>query len=66
MGTVKKVNVRLPITREEFDGLYAMWKMGADYKDIANARGIAPAALAWCFAIWCGKPADLVHFKDPD
>jgi hypothetical protein len=66
MATVKPVSGRLPITREEFEGLYAIWQVGAHYIELAEAYGIRPSTLGWCFMMWAGGQTNRVHFKDPN
>lgn len=70
MATAKK-GIDLPITREVFEGLYAMWKMGADEYELAHRHGVGRALLAWCFLMHSGDglvnhPTYRVHFKDPN
>lgn len=67
MATAKGID--LPLTREEFEALYAMWKMGADEYVLAHSYGVGRALLVWCFLTHSGgyldtHPSYRVHFKD--
>ena len=64
METVKPVACNLPLTREEFEGLYVLWQMGGRYVELAKAYEIRPSTLGWCFMMWAGGQTNRVRFKE--
>ena len=62
------MEVSLPITREELEALYVMWRCGASYRDLAREHGVHADTLAWCFIHRGANELDrfLVHYKDPN
>lgn len=67
MGTAR-FDVELPMTKEEFEAAYVMWKCGAAPHELAAAHAVGAATLAWMFVM---RSADrlnkyTVHYKDPN
>lgn len=57
--------VALDMTEEEFEGVYNMWKVGANYCALAEAHGLDPYVLAWCFLM--RREGDCrIHYRPPN
>lgn len=68
MGTVKN-GIEAPLTEEEFEAAYVMWKCGVSPPEVAVAFGVFEKnTLAWMFVMrsagTLGKYT--VHYKDPN
>ena len=68
MGTAN-LTVDLPLTEEEFEAAYVMWRMGTPSHELANGFGVGNAyTLDWCFVMRMSGRLNkyIVHFKDPN
>lgn len=61
----RHVEVGLPLTREEFKELYAVWRCGGSFIALARAHGVNPYELGWAFVMKNSDSLDgyKVHYK---
>lgn len=65
MGTVE-----MPLTKEEFEAAYVMWKCGGSagriHHDLAAVYNVGASTLAWCFIMRSDGTLNkyTVHYKD--
>jgi hypothetical protein len=43
----EQTSVAVPITKETFDALYALWRCGASFTQLAEEHGMSRTALGW-------------------
>lgn len=56
--------IKAPITREDLDAAYVMWKAGAQFHDLAKGFGISIAELSWLLIMYDKLGEYTVHYKD--